>query len=468
MTPRSESQRIPQQRRRAQRPEDVAAAIRTAAAGQVPGAVQGLISGYHSLDIAFAMRELNAEEREGVFALLEAEEAGVVLEEVDDEITQSLTEATEDAQLAEIIDAMPPDAGSDVVSSLDEEKAHRILERIPDEESDELRQLMQFGPDTAGGLMTPEVVYAPPDITPSQVIAHIRGEHLSPETLTYVYVVDEGTRRLLGVVNMPELLTAPPERPLAESMVSDVMTVHPDADRAEVVRLVDDYDLMALPVVDDDNQLLGVVTVDDVIDAIQEQHTEAVSHFAGTSAADLASASSVRVARLRLPWLLICLAGTFVSAAVIRLFTANILGPLIALVAFIPVISAMSGNSGLQSATIMVRALALGLVGRGSIYKVLLREFLTALLLGAICGSVAGVGAGLFVGNMAYAPIIGVALCCGIVWAAMVGTIMPLVFNRLNIDAAVASGPLVTTLNDSFALLIYFGVTLLLLRVVEL
>ncbi len=464
----SQNSGIPKQRKPAEKPEAVAAAIRAAVQSNVPGAVENVISRYHPLDIAFAMRQLDADERQTVFALLEAEEAGVVLEEVDEDIGVGLTRATEEGQLAQIIDAMPPDAGSTVVSSLDTEKAHRILEHIPDEESEELRELMQFGLDTAGGLMTPEVVYAPRDITPAQVIAHVRNQKVPAEILTYVYVVDEATRRLLGVVDIPELITAPPNRPLVESMVSDVIAVQPDTDREEVVRLVDNYDLMALPVVDEDNRLLGVVTIDDVIDAMQEEHTEDISRFGGTEAEALATASSVRVARLRLPWLLICLAGTFVSAMVIKLFTASVLGPLIALAAFIPVINAMSGNSGLQSSTIMVRALALGLISSVGISKVLLRELLTALLLGVGCGAVAGVGAGLFVGNMAYAPIIGVALCCGIIWAAMIGTIMPLIFNRLNIDPALASGPLVTTFNDSFALLIYFGITLLLLHAVGL
>ncbi len=451
-----------------EKPAEVAEAIRGAVHSNDPWALQNLISGYHAIDIAFAMRELNVEEREAVFALLEAEEAGVVLEEVDEEIGLDLTDSTEEDQLAEIIDAMPPDAGTDVVSRLDEDKAHRILERIPAEESKELRELMQFGPETAGGLMTPEVVYAPPDITPAQMIAHLRNQQVPPEILTYVYVVDEKSRRLLGVVDMPELITAPPHQPLAESMVTDVVTVHPDTDRAEVVRLVDNYDLMALPVVDDDSRLVGVVTIDDVIDAIQEEHTEDISHFGGTEAEALATASSVRVARLRLPWLLICLAGCFVSATVVRLFTDGVLAPLIALAAFIPVITDMSGNSGLQSSTIMVRALALGLISRGSIYKLLLKEGLTAVVLGLTCGVVGGMGAALFLGNMAYAPIIGLALCCTIIWAATMGTIMPLIFNRLNIDPALASGPLVTTLCDSFSLLIYFGITLLLMRVVGL
>ncbi len=251
-------------------------------------------------------------------------------------------------------------------------------------------------------------------------------------------------------------------------MVTDVVTVHPDTDREDVVRLVDKYDLMALPVVDKENRLLGVVTIDDVIDAIQEEHTEDVSRLGGTSAEALASASSFRIARLRLPWLTICLGGTFVSATVIRLFTSSLLGPLIALAAFIPVINAMSGNSGLQSSTITVRSLALGLISRKRIWRLLARELLTAVALGLVCGTLAGLGAGLLTGEIAYAPIIGASLCCAIIWASMLGTIMPLLFERLKVDPALASGPLVTTFNDSFSLLIYFGLSLLLVNVVGL
>ena len=464
----TDSRHSDNQFRRAQHPEDVAAAIRAAARSQVPGALEGLISGYHPIDIAFAMRELDPHEREVLFQLLDSAEAGVVLEEVDDEISADLAEATEEAELAEIIDAMPPDAGSDMVSQLDEQTAHRVLERIPDEESEELRGLLQFGPETAGGLMTPEVVYVPPDVTPSEVIAHLRSQKLAPEVLSYIYVVDEESRRLLGVVDIPELVTAPPHKPLAEAMVTDVVTISPDSDRTEAVRLVDNYDLMALPVVDEDNKLLGVVTVDDVIDAMQAEHTEDLSRVGGTSAEALAAGSSFRVARLRLPWLIICLAGTFVSATVIRLFTASLLGPLIALAAFIPVINATSGNSGLQSSTIVVRGLALGLIGRVGLYRMLARELVIAVLVGLSCAVLAGLGAGLLTGEMAYAPLIGTALFCAVVWASMVGAVMPLLFNRWNIDPAVASGPLVTTLNDSFALLIYFGLSLLLANVVGL
>ena len=446
----------------------MAAAIRAAAHSRVPGALKGLISGYHPIDIAFAMRELDSTEREMVFQLLETAEAGVVLEEVDDEISADLAEATEEAQLAEIIDAMRPDAGTDVVSQLDAQTAHRVLERIPDEESEELRELLEFGADTAGGIMTPEVVHVPPDITPNEVIAHLRNQQVEPQALSYIYVVDEESRRLLGVVDIPELVTAPPCQPICEAMVTDVVTVHPDTDQSEVVQLVDKYDLMALPVVDEDNRLLGVVTIDDVIDAMQAEHSEDMSRFGGTAAEALAGASILRVAQLRLPWLIVCLAGTFVSATIIRLFTDSVLGPLIALAAFIPVINDMSGNSGLQSSTTIVRALALGLMGRAGTRKLVIQQVLSAALAGLVCGILAGTGAALLTGNIGYGPIVGVAMFLAITWASMMGTAMPIVFTRLHIDPALASGPLVTTLSDSFALLIYFGLSLLLVNVVGL
>jgi len=225
---------------------------------------------------------------------------------------------------------------------------------------------------------------------------------------------------------------------------------------------------MALPVVDEDNRLLGVVTIDDVIDAMQAEHSEDMSRFGGTAAEALAGASILRVAQLRLPWLVVCLAGTFVSATIIRLFTDSVLGPLIALAAFIPVINDMSGNSGLQSSTTIVRSLALGLMGRAGTRKLVMQQVLSGALAGLVCGILAGTGAALLTGNTGYGPIVGVAMFLAITWASMMGTAMPIVFTRLHIDPALASGPLVTTLSDSFALLIYFGLSLLLVNVVGL
>lgn len=446
---------------KARSPEQVAAAIRAATSSNVRGALEGLISGYHPMDIAFAMRELEADEREAVFALLDADEAGIVLEEVDEEIGADLAEAIPDEELAEIIDAMPPDVGSNVVNLLDDERRHRVLERIPDEEAAELKELMRFEKDTAGGLMNSEVLMAPEDLSAQDVIQHLRTQRISTDTLNYVYIIDDD-RRLTGVISMPELLTAPPEAILSEIMVRDVVSVHPEADREEVVQIVDKYDLMGVPVVDDEHRLLGVVTVDDVIDAIQVEHSEDISQFAGTSSETLLTESSFKVAKLRLPWLTVCLLGTFASALVIKHFSFS-LENVIGLAVFIPVIAAMSGNSGLQSATIVVRGIALGLVDRKALRRLILREILTASLLGATCGLIAGLIGVLIMGHWWLGVVVASALALAIMWATLIGTLIPFAFQRIGVDPALASGPLVTTLNDSFALLIYFTVATILM-----
>ena len=368
-------------------PREVAAAIRAATRSNVRGALEGLINGYHPLDIAYAMRELELDEQKAVFALLDADDAGIVLEEVDDEITEDLAEATSDEELAEIIDSMPPDVGSDVVNLLDEERKHRVLDHIPAEEAVEIKNLMQFSEDTAGGLMTTDLLMAPQDLTANELRLHIINQDIPQDTLTYIYVIDN-ERHLVGVIDMSELATVPDDNLLADFMEADLVSVSPDTDRQEVVRLVDRYDLLGIPVVDELNRLLGMVTIDDVIDAMQDEYDEDISQFAGTSAEALVAASSMRLARLRLPWLIICLFGTFLSATVIKLFTGS-LQAAIGLAAFIPVISAMSGNSGLQTATIVVRGMALGLVDRASFGKLFGREIYTALLIGLSCGLVA-------------------------------------------------------------------------------
>jgi len=187
-----------------------------------------------------------------------------------------------------------------MVELLDEEKAHRVLAHIPAEEVAELQELRQHGPDTAGGLMNSELLYAPEDLQVWELEAHIRNQHVPQEMLSYVYVVDnERDRKLIGVVDLRAIITAPAEARLGSFMTTDLVTVKPETDQEEVVRLVDTYDLVAVPVVAESGKLLGIVTVDDVIDAIQEEHTEDLSVMAGTSAADLLSTSSLKVATPR-------------------------------------------------------------------------------------------------------------------------------------------------------------------------
>lgn len=438
---------------RAQNPDEVVEAIRAAIASGVPAVLNRLISGYHPIDIAIAMRELSREHREAVFDLLTPEDSGVVLEEVDDDVAVELAEATDEEELAQIIDVMPPDVGADVVNLLDEAHAHRILERIPDVESDELELLRQYAPDTAGGIMTSEVIYAPLDVTAGQVIAHIKTQQIPPEGLLYIYIVDDD-RVLRGVMDMAEIVTAPPDQPLSKAMVRDVVSITPEADQTQAVRLVDQYDLSALPVVNEAGQLLGQVTVDDIIDAIQQEHTEDIAHFAGTSPRDIEAESSLQIVWLRMPWLGICFLGTLLAAGVIKSF-GSLLQQYVELAAFIPVINATSGNAGLQSATISVRALSLGYLQPSNVWRVVARQLGTAAVMAVITGVAAGVAGDLIMGKWQMGIVVSIGMTCSVAWASTMGAVIPMLFERVGIDPAVASGPLVSTSNDVVAVIIY-------------
>lgn len=452
-------------RRGSERASDVAEAIRAAARSEVPGALKGLINGYDPIDIAYAMGELDAGERARVFELLDAEASGVVLEEVDDEITADLAEGTDERELAEIIDAMPPDSGADAMGMLPEDVKHRILNRIPREEAAELAHLLNYHEETAGGIMTTEIIYSPADITARGVLQHIRNTEVRPEAVFRVYVVDED-RKLIGVADLLDVINARDEQPLAKIMNPDPIRVHHDTDQAEVVRLVDRYDLVSIPVVDDDGYLLGAVTVDDVIDALQHEFTEDLASVVGASAEDLLSRTPWRAASSRIPWLIVAFGISLLSAIIIRLFEGT-LEKAVMLAAFIPVITAMSGNSGLQSSMVAVRSMALGLLDDRSIGRLVLRQIPIALAVAAICGLLAFVGGVVILGEPAYGLIVGAGMFCAIVSGNLVGSFVPVFLRRIGMDEALASGPFVTTMNDAISLVIYFGIAAGLLRVLN-
>lgn len=453
-------------RRGSERASDVADAMRAAARSSVPGALKGLISGYHPIDIAFAMGELTSDERAQVFELLDSEASGVVLEEVDDDITADLAESTDESELAEIIDAMPPDSGADAMGVLPEDVKHRILNRIPPDEARELASLLDYGDETAGGLMTTEVMVSPPDITAGGLLQHIRRTNVSPEEALRIFVVDDN-RRLMGVADLVSIINARDDQPLSKIMDAEPVRVHHDADQEEVVRLVDRYDLISIPVVDEADRLLGAVSVDDVIDALQQEVTEDLASVAGATPDDLLSRSPWRAARSRVPWLLVALGVSLVSAAIIRLFEGT-LEQAVMLAAFIPVITAMSGNSGLQSSMVAVRSMALGLIDDRSLGGLLLRQIPVALLVAVICGVIAYGAGALLLGQAGYGLIVGAGMFCAILSGTLMGGLIPVVFRRIGIDEALASGPFVTTMNDALSLLIYFGIATGLLRVLGL
>jgi magnesium transporter len=275
----------------------------------------------------------------------------------------------------------------------------------------------------------------------------------------------DADRRLLGFVRLRRLVTAHPAAELGNIMSSDVISVPVDADQEEVADVVDKYDFMAVPVVDHEGRLLGAVTVDDVLDVIAEEATEDIYKMAGSSAEEEESESVLHIARYRLPWLLICLGGTQLSTMVLQVAKVRI-GLYDQMSVFTAAIMAMAGNTSLQSATTTVRRLALDTLPRAKFFRHVLREVTVALVMGAVCGAVAAGLAVVFQHDPMIGVALGIAMAIGMSAASLLGSAMPIVLDLAGIDPAVASGPLVSTINDSLALAVYFIIatgTLLLL-----
>ena len=415
-------------------------------------ALRSFIRKLHPADLARSFKYLESEEKLSILTLLGFEDAGSLLYELDPGEREEILFLIQPELLSDIVEAIPSDEAADILSEVSEEKAGKALELMEEEEAEDVEELMKYPPETAGGIMTPDIFSLREETTVDEAILAVR-EAKDVEMLSYLYVVDESDR-LAGVVSLKELIMAGGDCRLREIMNKDVVTADPDLDQEEVAGLVHKYDLRALPIVDRDRRLVGRVTVDDVIDVIEEEATEDIYKMVGTDDGELSRKSIINVVRLRLPWLLISLVGGIILATIMRSFDVTI-ERAIALAFFIPVIMGMGGNVGMQSSTIVVRGIATGRVELGHIWSVLSREILTGFLMGLICGLVVGVVANILQGEIILGVVVASSMFIAITVAATVGALMPLVLESLKIDPAIASGPFVTTANDITGLLIY-------------
>jgi len=405
-------------------------------------------------DVAEWLDGLSVENRQRVLSALDHEAAGTVLADTTASIRAGLVDEIEPKRLARIAEAMPADEAADLIGELEKEDSERVLHHIADEHEEVLRELLRYDEDTAGGIMNPRVVALTPDATVEDAVELIRSADDGTVTPA-LYVVDEH-QRLLGYARLRALVTTRSKALIGDIMETDVIAVAVDADQEEVADLVDKYDFMAVPVIDADGRLVGAVTVDDVLEVIEAEATEDIYKMAASSAEEEDSASILHIARYRLPWLVICLGGTQLSTAVLQLAKVEV--ELYArLSVFTAAIMAMAGNTSLQSATTTVRRLALDTLPRSRFFGHVLREFFTALLMGVVCGALAAALAVLFNHQPTIGLALGLAMAMGMSAASVLGSAMPLLLDLAGIDPAVASGPLVSTINDSLALTVYFA-----------
>ena len=421
-----------------------------------------LIDEMRPADLADLIEHLDQEERLHLFDFLEPKGAGDVLVEMEAPAQESILDELDNKAITEIVQELDSDDAADLVGDLPAERAQEIIERLEDDVTEELEKLLPYPEDTAGGIMALEFVAVRADATVQEAIETIRKNREEVVNVYYLFVVDE-FNRLVGVVSLKDLVLEPPDRKISEIMNPEVISVDLHRDQEEIYHLVKKYDVVSLPVVDEQNRLVGRITHDDIIDVIEEEADEDISLMAGVIHQEIAEESSIKISRARLPWLIAGLFGGIVAAVVINQFESS-LEKIIALSFFFPVIMAMGGNTGTQAATVAVRGLATGDISLVHIGKRLWMEMKVALLNGVICGILLGIIVGVWLSDYGLGIIVAVSLVLIIVNSGFIGAAVPLALKRLNIDPALATGPFVTTTNDIFSLFIYLGLVTAFLR----
>lgn len=415
----------------------------------------------HMADLSLVFQELSPDNQDKLFVLIDdPEKIGLMFSLMDEAFFVEFVKRVDFEKLVEVFDHMPSDDAAALLNLLDEDLSDRILSKMQKEESDNVEQLMSYGEDTAGSLMVTDFIALEEEMGAKQVIEALQNKYLDVEMPFYIYVVD-AYGKLVGVSSLRQLVVVHPEKPLKDFMARDIVSVKPYTDREEVARLVSRYDYLAIPVVDDDNRIVGIVTVDDVIDILHEAATEDILKMAGVGEEYIETTTVFRGTRIRLPWLFASFLGGVAAFFIIGGFEKD-LAKLTSLAAFIPVIMGMGGNIGTQSSTIVVRGIATGRINLDDFTRVVSKELAVGLILGLIYGLFIGVIARFtFMSEIYSIPLafaVGLAILSSMSIAALVGSTVPLIFERLNIDPAVATGPFVTTSIDIVSVYCYFTI----------
>ena len=431
-------------------------------AGQQP-MVLNLVADLHQADMAILISHLSFDQASKLFAWLPVDQGAEILPELDSALRAALLEQVDNERVTALLDELDTDDAADVVAELPEEKVQTILPQLEDEEH--VRELLNYDEETAGGLMEREYVSVYSSWTVSEVTEEVRREAENIEHIYVVYVVDE-EGKLEGFITLKKLLLAAAHRKVSEIMKTDFVSVHVSLDQEEVARIMERYDLVALPVIDDTGVLVGRITIDDIVDVIREEAEEDIQLMSGVTGGEDPTDSILSITRGRLPWLLVGLVGAGLSGFVIGGFE-EALDKAVVLAAFIPIMMATAGNVGIQSSAIIVQGLASGEVWNTDIYNRLAKETAVALINGVALAGVLAVAIiilpmlsirveAAIVDPVLLALTAGLSLIAVIILATTIGTTVPLLLHRSGIDPAIATGPFITTSNDIIGLTVYF------------
>ena len=424
-----------------------------------------IVNKTHAADLSVVFRSLSVYNQRKLFEMIEdMEQKGVLFSELDEATFMALIEGMDLDNIVEVLEHMPTDDVADLIGRLPDDMSDAFLERMKKKDSEEVEGLLRYGDDTAGGIMVPDFIALREDATAKEAIESLQKEHLDVEMPFYLYAVDE-YGKLVGVSSLRQLVVVPPESPLKDFMATDVFSVQTSMDQEEVAKIVARYDILAVPVVNETNQLVGIVTVDDVIDIFREEATEDILKMAGVSGEEFIETQSVaRSTRIRLPWLFASCIGGIIAFFIIGHFEGS-LRKLAYLAAFIPIIMGMGGNIGTQTSTIVVRGLATGRLNIRDTWSVVFKELAIGFILGMVYGFLIGMVAQLRYSTIQVAISVGLAVISSMSVAALVGSLVPMGFARINIDPAVATGPFVTTAIDIISVYFYFEIATTLLGI---
>jgi magnesium transporter len=425
--------------------------------------LRNILEDLHPADIAEILDHLEESEREYIFQILDTEKASEVILELDTTTRSDILETLDESQLTDIIDEMHSDDAANIVQELDDATQKIVLSQLDYQDSQEVKELLQYEEDTAGGLMQVEYVDIFDTESVEEAIQEVRVKAAEVEKVYDIYVVDR-SGKLVGVLSAETLLVVAGDKKVSDVMNPDVVAVKTGVDQEEVAMIFKKYDLVTLPVVTSEGTLVGRITIDDIVDVIEQEASEDVSKMAGSVDEDVTETSTFRISRSRLPWLVTALVGELVAAFVLSRFEQS-LQSILALAFFVPIIMAMAGNIAIQCSSIVIRGLATGEIGLLDLQRQLLKEVRVAGINGVVLGVLLAGVVSLWIGDFHIAGVVGVALVCVIFFAALNGTMFPLVLKRMNVDPALAAGPFVTMTNDTLGILIYLGIaTILLVR----
>ncbi|MGM9923945.1 MAG: magnesium transporter [Bacillus sp. (in: firmicutes)] len=415
----------------------------------------------HPYDQATFFAKLEREYRSKIYHFLSPEEMAEMFDnlELDEEEYKELLAEMNPSYAADMLAEMYADDAVDVLNELDKEQVVTYLTIMDDEAAKEIRELLHYEEYTAGSIMTTEFIAISANQTVRSAMYILKNEAPQAETIYYVYVIDED-KKLVGVISLRDLIVADDDTMISEIMNDRVVSVSVSDDQEEVARMMKDYNFLAVPVVDFQEHLLGIITVDDIMDVMDEEASDDYSKLAGISDLDKVDRNPFGAAKKRLPWLVLLLFLGLFTASLMARFEET-LSQKAVLAVFIPLIAGIAGNSGTQALAVAVRGIATGDLEEESKWRLIIREAGTGLITGASCGVVITIIVYVWKGDLMLGCLVGLTVLTTLIVATLAGSVVPLLMHKLNIDPAVASGPFITTINDIISILIYLGMATL-------